>query len=929
MASSRNLINPHEEEGSSSSSRSPTAPLPPNVSTMDPDELDDFFDASDSGDTHPNAMSDDPLGDDLSEPMSFKRKQKQSVLSQPGRMLSALTGNRLGVPSASPARSPRSSRSGMNTPTRLQDIDPNRGEGGLQTNGSKDGVPLDWYVEGPGRRVGYEDLTAIDWIFEYTKERQRLRVLYSSATGIVGYIRQLADSSQVWIILVLTGIAVGALAAGIDVASDWLGDLKTGYCSSGRDGGAFYLNKQFCCLGYDQGDKCLGWKPWATALGIGSAGGKWFIEYFFFLLLSVTFALCAGFLVKEYAIYAKHSGIPEIKTVLGGFVIRRFLGSWTLVTKSLGLCLAVASGMWLGKEGPLVHVACCCANLFIKLFPNINTNEARKREVLSAAAASGISVAFGSPIGGVLFSLEQLSYYFPDKTMWQSFVCAMTAAVTLQAFDPFRSGKLVLYQVKYSAGWHGFEVVPFALLGILGGIYGGLFIKANMKVAQWKKSTTWLPGPLIQVVSVALLTALVNYPNFYMRAQSSELVAALFTDCTLVLDDQFGLCKTGAASISTIVLLIFAALLGFFLASITFGLQIPAGIILPSMAIGALTGRAVGLIMEIWQHAHPNFLAFATCDPDASSTAHPCITPGVYAIIGAAATLAGVTRMTVSIVVIMFELTGALTYVLPIMVAVMLSKWVGDAFSRRGIYESWIHASGYPFLDSGDEGGGAQRVPDIPAGQIMTRIEDLVVLTATGHTIASLRRVLASSPHRGFPVVSDPRDAVLLGYISRQELAYSLARCGLPAEETEAFFAHQPLADPRTTLDLRPWMDQTPLTLPSRSALHLAVAYFQKLGVRYVLFSDRGVLQGLLTKKDCWYVLNGAAADDGARREEEEDGVGGGMGMGMGLGRRHEEGVEDERGGLLGRARGSEGDAGGVGIGSVDVDDDDGRSAIL
>lgn len=83
----------------------------------------------------------------------------------------------------------------------------------------------------------------------------------------------------------------------------------------------------------------------------------------------------------------------------------------------------MASGLWLGKEGPLVHVACCCANLLMKLFPTLNDNEgetksdlhklrkclrpkARKREVLSAAAAAGISVAFGSPIGGVLFSLE-------------------------------------------------------------------------------------------------------------------------------------------------------------------------------------------------------------------------------------------------------------------------------------------------------------------------------------------------------------------------------------------------------------------------------------------------------------------------------------------------------------------------------------------
>ncbi|KAH9900651.1 chloride channel [Xylariomycetidae sp. FL2044] len=881
MPSSRNIMNANEGEGSSSSSRSPhdTAALPRAAVDRandddddDTDELDHFFDPNES-----DVFSHDPLNEDLAEPMSFKRKQKQSVLSQPNRLLSTLTGNRLG------SVSPRSPRSGAVTPTRLQQgVGADRAADGTlhmlngvnnnNINNTKEGLPLDWYVEGPGRRVGYEDLTAIDWIFEYTKERQRLRVLYSSATGVIGYFQQLLDSSQIWVILVLTGMAVGALAAAIDVASDWLGDIKTGYCASGPDGGAFYLNKQFCCFGYDQGDKCLGWKPWAAALGIGSAGGKWFIEYFFFLLLSVTFALCAGFLVKEYAVYARHSGIPEIKTVLGGFVIRRFLGAWTLVTKSLGLCLAVASGMWLGKEGPLVHVACCCANLFIKLFPHINTNEARKREVLSAAAASGISVAFGSPIGGVLFSLEQLSYYFPDKTMWQSFVCAMTAAVVLQAFDPFRSGKLVLYQVKFSTGWHGFEVVPFAMLGILGGIYGGLFIKANMKVAQWRKSISWLPGPLTQVVSVALLTALINYPNFYMRAQSSELVSSLFSDCTLVLDDQFGLCKTGAASAGTIVLLIFAAILGFLLASITFGLQIPAGIILPSMAIGALSGRAVGIIMEIWQHNHPGFFAFSTCDPDV-----PCVTPGVYAIIGAAATLAGVTRMTVSIVVIMFELTGALTYVLPIMVAVMLSKWVGDAFSRRGIYESWIHFNSYPFLDSGDEGGGSQHVPDdVTAAQIMTRIEDLIVLTATGHTIASLRAVLESCDYRGFPVVSDPRDAVLLGYISRAELAYNLTASTQPprslAPETEAFFSHQPLADPRSTLDLRPWMDQTPLTLPSRASLHLAVTYFQKLGVRYVLFSDRGVLQGLLTKKDCWYVLNGAEET----RRTRGDGVGAG-----------------------------------------------------
>ncbi|KAF3770348.1 hypothetical protein M406DRAFT_87182 [Cryphonectria parasitica EP155] len=865
-------------EASSSSHSPPDRPHTPH--------RDDEHDLSPPHANSDEDLDEEPQHHDLSAPITFKRKQKRTLFDfAQSRLFTTFTGSSPG--NGAPANG--------HTPLENLGGSPLRRRGGANGNAaSKDGGPLDWYVEGPGQRVGYEDLTAIDWIFEYTKERTRLRVLRSSAKGLLGKTQLALDTAQEWMILVLTGILVGTLAAIIDITTDWLSDLKAGYCTQ-KDGGTFYLNKSFCCMGYDDGAQCLGWRPWATALHVSSAAGGWIIEYISFIVFSVFFAFCASILVKEYAIHAKHSGIPEIKTVLGGFIIRRFLGTWTLITKSLGLCLSVASGMWLGKEGPLVHVACCCANLFIKLFPVINENEARKREVLSAAAASGISVAFGSPIGGVLFSLEQISYYFPDKTMWKSFVCASVGAVILRAFDPFRSGETALYHVKYDTEWHSFEFGPFVLMGIIGGVYGGSFIKLNMKIAQWRKTSNLVPGAVTQVVAVAILTALVNYPNLYMRAQSSELVANLFAECArLGNDDQFGLCKTGAASAGTIVLLLFAAVLGFFLAAITFGLQIPAGIILPSMAIGALSGRAVGIIMEIWVHDHPKFYPFSRqCAPDV-----PCINPGTYAIIGAAATLAGVTRMTVSIVVIMFELTGALTYVLPIMIAVMISKWTGDAISRRGIYESWIHLNEYPFLDNSDD--NLMNIPDIPSAQIMTRIEDLVVLTATGHTIASLSAILDAHAYRGFPVISDPREAVLLGYISRAELSYNLhtAARTLPPE-TEAFFSHQALADPRTTLDLRPWMDRTPITLPSLSSLHLAVSYFQKLGLRYVLFSDRGVLQGLLTKKDVWYVLNGA------EETRRTTGTAGNLGIETGIMREDGEG---EQRGLLSAGRRGGGD---------------------
>ena len=62
---------------------------------------------------------------------------------------------------------------------------------------------VDWVAEGPGRRV-YDDLTAIDWIFEYTKERLRIRTLERQG-GLIAQLKLLFDSSQIWLVLIGTG----------------------------------------------------------------------------------------------------------------------------------------------------------------------------------------------------------------------------------------------------------------------------------------------------------------------------------------------------------------------------------------------------------------------------------------------------------------------------------------------------------------------------------------------------------------------------------------------------------------------------------------------------------------------------------------------------------------------------------------------------
>lgn len=87
------------------------------------------------------------------------------------------------------------------------------------------------------------------------------------------------------------------------------------------------------------------------------------------------------------------------------------------------------------------------------------------------------------------------------------------------------------------------------------------------------------------------------------------------------------------------------------------------------MAIGASFGRLVGILVQALHESFPDFSFFASCEPDV-----PCITPGTYAFLGAGAALSGIMHLTISVTVIMFELTGALTYILPTMVRLPLAS---------------------------------------------------------------------------------------------------------------------------------------------------------------------------------------------------------------------------------------------------------------
>lgn len=697
----------------------------------------------------------------------------------------------------------------------------------------------------------YEDFTTIDWVQDASKEqlwrkyRRREKNDFSKKTALNEWKERIAESFEAahgWIVITVIGILIGLNAAFLNIITEWLSDTKLGYCET-----AFYLNESFCCWGEENG--CKEWHRWSSFA---------FINYLMYILFASIFAFISAILVKLLAPYAAGSGISEIKCIIAGFVMKGFLGFWTLIIKSVGLPLAIASGLSVGKEGPSVHYAVCTGNVISRIFEKYRQNASKTREILSACAAAGVAVAFGSPIGGVLFSLEEMSSHFPLKTMLRSYFCALVATAVLAAINPFRTGQLVMFQVRYDRTWHFFEVLFFIIIGIFGGIYGEFMIKWNLRAQAFRKKhlTNYA---VLESTLLAAGTAIICYPNMFLRIDMTESMEILFLECESA-DDYNGLCEANNRW-KILLSLTSATIIRMFLVIISYGCKVPAGIFVPSMAIGACFGRTVGILVQTLYEAYPESVFFATCQPDI-----PCITPGTYAFLGAAAALSGIMHITVSVVVIMFELTGALTYILPTMIVVGVTKAVSGILGKGGIADRMIWFNGFPFLDNKED-----HIFGVPVSQVMA--SNVMAFPSSGLSLKSIEKLLHKTQYKGFPIVQDEVSKILIGYIGRIELQYAVNRVKKePNISPDAICQFTPLnlnrdsiAMIRTTsptsqsvndqqtyiIDMSHYTDSTLVRVHPRLPLETVMELFRKIGPRIILIEYHGKLAGLVTVKDC------------------------------------------------------------------------------
>lgn len=710
----------------------------------------------------------------------------------------------------------------------------------------------------------YDDFHTIDWQRDIARDRMRHRyIVKKRQDSFWDLLKGAHDASSGWVCVLLVGLFTGCVAGVIDIGASWMTDLKFGICPQ-----AFWLNREQCCWSSNEtsfvSGNCSQWYTWSEIFTSSREGvGAYIISYFFYIAWAMLFALLAASLVRMFAPYACGSGIPEIKTILSGFIIRSYLGKWTLIIKSVGLILAVSTGLSLGKEGPMVHIASCIGNILSYLFPKYGRNEAKKREIISAAAAAGVSVAFGAPIGGVLFSLEEVSYYFPLKTLWRSFFCALIAAFILRSINPFGNEHSVLFYVEYNKPWIFFELVPFIGLGIIGGIIATLFIKANLWWCRFRKYSKLGQYPVTEVLVVTFITAVIAYPNHYTRMNTSELIYLLFSQCGISnrdylcdynrnftdVNSAIEIAAAGPGVFKAIWLLTLALGMKLVMTIFTFGMKVPCGLFIPSLALGAIMGRIVGIGMEQLAYHYPKIWIFS----GECSTGDDCITPGLYAMVGAAAVLGGVTRMTVSLVVIMFELTGGVRYIVPLMAAAMASKWVGDALGRQGIYDAHIALNGYPFLDSKDEFQHTTLAADVMQPK---RNETLSVITQDSMSVDDIETLLKETEHNGYPVVVSKENQYLVGFVLRRDLNLAMANArrmidGITGQSPVIFTSAQPVQNlGPSPLKLKKILDMAPITVTDQTPMETVVDMFRKLGLRQTLVTHNGRLLGVITKKD-------------------------------------------------------------------------------
>ncbi|CAN6449868.1 unnamed protein product [Victoria cruziana] len=626
---------------------------------------------------------------------------------------------------------------------------------------------------------------------------------------------------------------------------------------------------------------------------------KFVLAFTVFAAFNLVLILFSSLLTAWVAPAAAGSGIPEVKAYLNGVDTPGVFAPRTLFIKIVGCIGAVSSSLYVGKAGPLVHTGACIASIlgqggskkylitcrWIRQFKN----DRDRRDFITCGSAAGIAAAFRAPVGGVLFALEEVSSWWRSALLWRTFFTTAIVAVVLRAFiDICKSGKcglfgkdgLIMFDVtSVDTAYHIVDLPPVILLGVIGGVLGSLYNYLLKKVLRfyslvnekgivyqlllactlsictsccmfglpWLAPCTACPTESVEVCPTIGRSG--NFKKFQCSPGYYNDLASLFFNTN---DDAIrNLFRSGTDSEfhrSSILLFFFAS---FILGVLSYGLVLPSGLFVPIILTGATYGRLVGMV----------------------AGSHSSLNEGLFAILGAASFLGGSMRMTVSLCVIILELTNNLLMLPLVMLVLLISKTVADSFNSN-IYDELVRMKGFPYLETHAEPYMRQlTVSDVVTGPLWSF--DGV------EKVRNIVHVLRTTKHNGFPVIDQPPfsdSPVLFGLVLRAHLLVLLKKkvftstctC-IQVDELKQVVADD-FAKPGSSrngdiedialteeelemfIDLHPFTNASPYTVVETMSLAKALILFRQVGLRHMLVvpksSGRDPVVGILTRHD-------------------------------------------------------------------------------
>lgn len=371
------------------------------------------------------------------------------------------------------------------------------------------------------------------------------------------------------------------------------------------------------------------------------------VSWWMLALVPAAGGLLVGPIVRFIAPEAKGHGVPEV--MLAVAQRNGIMRGRVVFAKALTSALTIASGGSAGREGPIIQIGAAIGS---KVGQLLRASGQHLRTFAGCGAAAGLAATFNAPIAATLFTVEVIVGEYSVLQFTPIVISAVMATVISRYFW----GSEPVFSVPDYELVSAWEFGPYILLGLLSGFMALAFMRLLFRAEDFFDSHKRIPTWLRPAVGGLLLGVIgMNMPQIY--GDGYDTVDAVL--------------HHGMAG-WFVLLLIIGKMAG---TALTLGSGGSGGVFMPSLFLGAMTGSLVG---------HLSGLLLG----DLAGS------PGGYALVGMGGIVAGAMHAPITAMVMMFELTGNYTIVLPLMTVCILSTMVTNLVQRESIYTLKLARSG-------------------------------------------------------------------------------------------------------------------------------------------------------------------------------------------------------------------------------------------